>query len=39
METIEIMQEVYRKLADKMDLIEKKLDEIRSLHQHQVPPG
>ena len=30
METIEIMQEVYRKLADKIDHLDKKLDDRRN---------
>lgn len=30
METIEIMQEVYRKLADKIDHIDRKLDDRRN---------
>jgi len=30
METSEMMQEVFKKLADKMDLIEKKLDDRRN---------
>ncbi len=33
METIESMQEVYRKLADKMDHIDKKLDDRKNTKQ------